>query len=151
MIFADSSVWIDYLRGTESLQTERLDLWLGVELIVAGDLILTEVLQGFVSDHDFRRARKLMLSPAVVDLAGGALQFKPLRTLVRCARGITVRKTTDVVIATYCIENRRPPLYSNRDFDPFVAYVGLPSVVSAPGVSAREWFDTPSLVKTIFG
>ncbi|MHB8255451.1 MAG: type II toxin-antitoxin system VapC family toxin [Acidiferrobacter sp.] len=131
MILVDSSVWIDYFRGTASLQVERLDSWLGVELIAAGDLILTEVLQGFVSDHDFRQARKLMVSLVVVDLAGeriaiqAAQNFRALR-----ARGITVRKTIDVVIATYCIENRLPLLYSDRDFDPFVEHLGLSSALT---------------------
>jgi len=132
MILVDSSVWIDYFRGTASLQADRLDSWLGVELIAVGDSILAEVLQGFVSDHDFRQARKLMMSLVVVDLAGehiaiqAAQNFRALR-----ARGITVRKTIDVVIATYCIENRLPLLYSDRDFDPFVEHLGLPSALTA--------------------
>lgn len=126
MILVDSSVWIDYFRGTVTPQTDRLDSLLGTELIATGDLILTEVLQGFVSDKDFNQARKLLTTLIVADLAGqriavqAAKNFRTLRTA-----GVTVRKTIDTVIATYCIENKVPLIYSDRDFDPFVEHLGL--------------------------
>lgn len=130
MILVDSSVWIDYFRGTSTPQTEKLDLLLGNEPIATGDLILTEVLQGFVSDRDFNQARKLMTSLVIVDLGGqdtviqSAKNFRALRLL-----GITVRKTIDTVIATRCIESGLPLLYSDRDFDPFVEHLGLRSAL----------------------
>lgn len=130
MILVDSSVWIDYFRGTATPQAERLDSLLGVEPIATGDLILTEVLQGFVSDRDFNQAKKLMTSLVVLDLAGqrmaiqAAKNFRTLRSL-----GVTVRKTIDTVIATCCIENGLPLLYSDRDFDPFVEHLGLRSAL----------------------
>lgn len=130
MILVDSSVWIDYFRGTVTPQAERLDALLGIEPIATGDLILTEVLQGFVSDRDFNQAKKLMTSLVVVDLAGqrmaiqAAKNFRTLRSL-----GVTVRKTIDTVIATCCIENGLPLLYSDRDFDPFVEHLGLRSAL----------------------
>lgn len=130
MILVDSSVWIDYFRGTSTPQAERLDALLGIEPIATGDLILTEVLQGFVSDRDFNQAKKLMTSLVVVDLAGqrmaiqAAKNFRTLRSL-----GVTVRKTIDTVIATCCIENGLPLLYSDRDFDPFVEHLGLRSAL----------------------
>ncbi len=126
MILVDSSVWIDYFRGVVTPQTEKLDSLLGIEPIATGDLILTEVLQGFVSDRDFNQARKLMTSLVIVDLAGhgiaiqAARNFRALRKL-----GVTVRKTIDTVIATRCIESKMTLLYSDRDFDPFVAHLGL--------------------------
>ncbi len=126
MILVDSSVWIDYFRGTVTPQTDRLDALLGTELIATGDLILTEVLQGFVSDKDFNQARKLLTALIVVDLAGQRIAIqavKNFRTLR--AAGVTVRKVIDTVIATYCIENRVPLLYCDRDFDPFVEHLGL--------------------------
>lgn len=128
MILVDSSVWIDYFRGIAAPQAARLDSMLGIEPIATGDLILTEVLQGFVSDRDFAQARRLLTSLAVVDLGGktvaikAAENFRALRSL-----GISVRKTIDTVIATHCIENRLPLLYSDRDFDPFVEHLGLQS------------------------
>lgn len=130
MILVDSSVWIDYFRGTRTPQTDKLDSLLGVEPIATGDLILTEVLQGFVSDRDFNQARKLMTSLVIVDLAGqgvaiqAARNFRVLRSL-----GVTVCKTIDTVIATRCMESGLHLLYSNRDFDPFVEHLGLRSAL----------------------
>jgi hypothetical protein len=130
MILVDSSVWIDYFRGTATPQTDKLDALLGTEPIAIGDLILTEVLQGFASDRDFNQARKLLTSLAVVDLGGrdiaiqAARHFRALRAL-----GVTVRKTIDTVIATRCIESRLTLLYSDRDFDPFVEHLGLRAVL----------------------
>ena len=130
MILVDSSVWVDYFRGSVTPQTEKLDSLLGTEPIAIGDLILTEVLQGFVSDRDFNQARKLLTSLVMVDLAGrdmaiqAAKNFRALR-----ARGVTVRKTIDTVIATRCIEGGMALLYSDRDFDPFVEHLGLRSAL----------------------
>ncbi|MES2236498.1 MAG: PIN domain nuclease [Pseudomonadota bacterium] len=130
MILVDSSVWIDYFRGTTTPQAEKLDSLLGNEPIATGDLILTEVLQGFISDRDFNQARKLMTSLVIVDLVGQALaiqaakNFRVLRSL-----GITMRKTIDTVIATRCIESGLPLLYSDRDFEPFVKHLGLRSAL----------------------
>jgi predicted nucleic acid-binding protein len=130
VILVDSSVWIDYFRGTATPQAEKLESLLDTEPIATGDLILTEVLQGFVSDRDFNQARKLLTSLVVVDLAGqdiaiqAAKNFRALRAL-----GVSVRKTIDTVIATRCIESGLPLLYSDRDFDPFVEHLGLRSAL----------------------
>lgn len=130
MILVDSSVWIDYFRGTATPQTERLDSILGVEPVVTGDLILTEVLQGFVTDHDFNRAKQLMASLDVLDLAGHTIAIQTARNYRRLRTlGVTVRKTIDIVIATRCIESGLLLLYSDRDFDPFVEYLGLCSAL----------------------
>lgn len=131
MILVDSSVWIDYFRGTPTPQTDRLDALLGVEPIATGDLILSEVLQGFVSDQDFNRARKLMTSLVTVELAGLDMAIQAARNFrVLRAHGITVRKTIDTIIATHCIESGLPLLYSDRDFDPFVEHLGLRSALA---------------------
>ena len=130
MILVDSSVWIDYFRGDASPQVEKLDSLLGTEPIATGDLILTEVLQGFISDQDFNQAKKLLTSLVVVDLAGREIAIKAARNF-RALRelGITVRKTIDTVIATRCIESKLVLLYSDRDFDPFVEHLGLKSAL----------------------
>ena len=128
MILVDSSVWIDYFRGTPTPQAEILDSLLGSEPVATGDLILAEVLQGFRSERDFNQARKLLTSLMVIDLGGkdiaiqAAKNFRALR-----AKGVTVRKTIDAVIATRCIASELKLLYSDRDFDPFVRYLGLRS------------------------
>lgn len=129
MILVDSSVWIDYFRGTPTPQCERLDTLLGTEPLAIGDLILVEVLQGFSSDKDFNQAQKLLASLVMIDLGGqdiaiqSAKNFRTLRAL-----GITVRKTIDTVIATRCIESGLTLLHADRDFEPFVAHLGLRSV-----------------------
>jgi len=131
MILVDSSVWIDYFRGTATPQAEKLDSLLGTEPIAVGDLILTEVLQGFVSDRDFNQAKKLLTSLVVVDLAGQDIAIQAAKNFrVLRAQGITVRKTIDTVIATRCIESGLSLLYSNKDFDPFVEHLGLRSALA---------------------
>ena len=126
MIFVDSSVWIDYFRGIATKETELLDRLLGVEPIATGDLVLAEVLQGFKSDRDFNQAKKLLTSLVVVEMLGQEIAIqaaKNFRTLREC--GITVRKTIDTIIATYCIENELALLHSDRDFDAFVEHLNL--------------------------
>ena len=126
MILVDSSVWIDYFRGTPTPQAQRLDELLEREPLLIGDLILVEVLQGFTRDREFSRAKELLTALAVVDLGGkeiaiqAAKNYRALRTL-----GVTVRKTIDTVIATKCIESGYTLLHSDRDFDPFVRHLGL--------------------------
>ncbi len=130
MILVDSSVWIDYFRGAPTPQTEKLDILLGSEPIATGDLCLTEVLQGFGNERDFTQARNLLTSMLIVELGGkdiaiqAARNFRALR-----AKGITVRKTIDTVIATRCIEDGYTLLYSDSDFDPFVEHLGLRSTL----------------------
>lgn len=126
MVLVDSSVWIDYFNGVVTPESELLDQLLGREPVAVGDLVLAEVLQGFREDADYRAARDLLAGLTVFELLGAARairvaeNFRALRK-----QGITVRKTTDAVIATFCIEQRLPLLYSDRDFDPFVAHLGL--------------------------
>lgn len=130
MILVDSSVWIDYFRGTITPQTDCLDRLLSDELLIMGDLILAEVLQGFHIEADFARARSLLTALPIVPLVGSeialksALNYRQLR-----AQGITVRKTIDTLIATSCIEHGYALLYSDRDFDPFVQHLGLVSAL----------------------
>ena len=135
MTLVDTSVWIDYFRGTVSPQTELLDSLLGHEPLAIGDLILTEVLQGFESDRDFLQAWNLLQALTIVELGGEAVavdaarNFRALRS-----RGVTVRKTIDTIIATWCIRNACPLLHADRDFDPFCKYLGLRVPVSNPTV-----------------
>jgi predicted nucleic acid-binding protein len=126
LILVDSSVWIDYFRGTVTPQTEKLDRLLGREPLAIGDLILAEVLQGVASERDFNQARKMLTSLLVVELGGqeiaiqAARNFRALRNL-----GVTPRKIIDTVIATRCIESGYELLHNDRDFDPFARHLGL--------------------------
>jgi len=129
--FVDSSVWIDYFCGAASPQADHLDSLLGREPVAVGDLVLAEILQGFTSERDFKEALRLFGSIDVIEVAGrdaailAARNFRRLREL-----GVTVRKTIDTLIATRCIEDGLPLLYSDRDFDPFVQHLGLTAALS---------------------
>ena len=131
MILVDSSVWIDYFRGARTPQSDRLDLLLGAEPLLIGDLMLSEVLQGFDSERDFNRGLSALGRLTCIDIAGqeiaiaAARNFRALRAL-----GVTVRKTIDTLIATRCIEDGYELLYSDKDFEPFVAHLGLISAMS---------------------
>lgn len=131
MILVDSSVWIDYFNGKDSTQTAKLDELLGVELLGIGDIILTEVLQGFQTDIDYRVAKQMLTSLTVFSMLGlevaikSADNFRALRK-----QGITIRKTVDVIIATFCIENGHSLLFSDKDFMPFVEHLGLNAVLT---------------------
>jgi len=126
MILVDSSVWIDYFNGTNTIECQYLDSYLGINEVVIGDLILTEVLQGFKSDKDFDRAKELLTSLKVLNLSNDSLAIKSAENfrLLR-KKGITVRKTMDVLIATFCIENQVTLLHSDKDFIPFANHLGL--------------------------
>jgi predicted nucleic acid-binding protein len=129
VIVVDSSVWIDYFNGTRTPQADLLDSLLGREPLAIGDLILTEVLQGFSRERDFQQARELFTSLTLIELCGqdiaiqAARNFRTLRSL-----GVTVRKTIDCIIATRCIENQHQLLHDDRDFDPFAKHLGLRTV-----------------------
>jgi len=130
MIVVDSSVWIDYFSGRKSPAAEKLDSLLGDTPIAAGDLMLVEVLQGFRTDSDFATARELLMSLTVVNMLNTSIALSSaanFRTLRK--KGITVRKTIDTIIATYCIENGLALLYSDKDFQPFRQHLNLQSVL----------------------
>jgi len=131
MILVDSSVWIDYFNGQVTPETNKLDTLLGVEPLGVGDLILTEVLRGFRSDVDYQTAKKLMMSLSIFEMLGTdmAIQSADNFRLLR-KEGITVRKTTDVIIASYCIEHNYSLLFADKDFLPFVAHLGLKAVTT---------------------
>ena len=130
MILVDSSVWIDYFKGITAPHTDMLDRLLAHEPLAIGDLILTEVLQGFNSEPEFRHARKLLTSLTLVDLCGKNVALQAARNLRTLRRlGVTVRKTIDIVIATRCIKSGYELLHNDRDFDPFVKYLGLQVVL----------------------
>lgn len=129
MILVDTSVWIDFFRNTPTPQAEWLDAHLGDEGIVVGDLILAEVLRGFTHDRGFNEARRQLGRLEQVSLCGEALAVEAARNYRRLrARGVTVRGTIDVVIATRCIADGLRLLHSDRDFDPFVQHLRLRTV-----------------------
>ena len=138
MIVVDSSVWIDTLNGRKTIQTHLLEAMVIAGLtIAAGDLILVEVLQGTRGDRGYRSAQSLFdaFQPLQISDHHVAIQAARNYRLLR-TRGITIRKTIDTLIATRCIIDRLPLLYSGRDFDPFVEHLGLiPALVADTGVN----------------
>mgnify|MGYP003587949111 CR=1 FL=1 len=129
MILVDSSVWIDYFRGVATPQTDRLDALLGQEPVAIGDLMLAEVLQGFTNDRDFEQALAMLGALDLIEIGGREVAVQAARhDRALRARGIIVRKTIDTLIATRCIMDGVPLLFSDRDFDPFVDHLGLAAV-----------------------
>jgi predicted nucleic acid-binding protein len=126
MIVVDSSVWIDFFNGIVTAEVERLRALMGQHPLLVGDVMLLEVLQGVASEREAHRVASAlrqfdvapMLSP---DLAvQGAMNYRRLRR-----RGITVRKTIDLIIGTFCIANGHALLTSDRDFAPMAKHLGL--------------------------
>ena len=120
-ILVDTSVWIDFLRGYATPQVARLKDLLGEEELLLGDLILAEVLQGVRDDQDALRVEAAFAPYAIVSLVGEAIARQSARYYRRLRKqGITIRKTIDCLIATWCIMHHVPLLYADRDFAPFV-------------------------------
>jgi predicted nucleic acid-binding protein len=130
VIVVDSSVWIDYFRGVMTPQATMLDELLGAEPIIVADLVLVEVLQGFSDDRSMTNARNRLALGVYMTVCDEELTTEAVRNYrVLRSKGITVRRTIDTLIATRCILDRLPLLYSDRDFDPFVTHLGLRSAL----------------------
>lgn len=122
MILVDSSVWIDYFNGKSTWQTDLLDAYLSAIPIIMGDLILTEVLQGFRSDKDFDTAKTFLDALPFRQMGGYDIAVQSARNYRKLRQiGITVRKTMDVMIATFCIIEGLTLLHDDRDFDPIAS------------------------------
>ncbi|SFE04708.1 PIN domain nuclease [Nitrosomonas sp. Nm166] len=126
MILIDSSVWIAYFNGVVSPETDRLDSLLGTAPVGTGDIMLTEVLQGFRRDSDFAIAKDLLSSLPIYNMLNTELAYKSADNyrLLR-KKGFTVRKTIDVIIATFCLEHDFALLHCDKDFLPFHQALGL--------------------------
>lgn len=126
MIVVDTSVWVDYFNGLASPHTDLLDDLLLRERLVIGDIILTEVLQGFRRDKDFREAQRLLDTLEFQPMLGKDMALQSAQNYRKLRRaGVTVRKTIDVMIATFCLVNRHRLLHIDRDFDPIEKHLGL--------------------------
>jgi hypothetical protein len=129
VIVVDTSGWIDYFRGDATAEADLLDDLIGRERIIVGDLVLCEILQGVASEEEARQAETVlrefelaqMLDPDLAVLAAG--HYRGLR-----GKGVTVRKTIDLIIATFCLAHDLPLLHRDRDFDPISAHLGLKTI-----------------------
>ncbi len=126
MILVDASVWIDFLRGVTSWQSQLLRKLIDERQIATADLILCEVLQGATSDRDFNFIESLMSDLPCLVISGREIAVEAARNyrLLR-DRGITIRKTVDTLIATRCIRDDLTLFHKDRDFDPFAQHLGL--------------------------
>jgi len=129
MILVDSSVWISYFNRKINPQTDWLDSALGKKIIIVGDIIMVEVLQGFKNDRDFHKAKELLSNFQFMEMLGWELAVKSAdnhRYLRK--KGVTVRKTIDVLIGTFCLHHNISLLHDDRDFEPLIKYLDLNAV-----------------------
>lgn len=131
MILVDTSVWIDYFNGIQNRHTDTLDSGIVKGVVAIGDLIFLEILQGIRNDRDYSKTKQTLLTLNQYEMFGKEMAEKcadNYRALRK--KGITIRKTADVIIATFCIEKKIPLLFLDRDFIPFVDHLGLLSVLT---------------------
>jgi predicted nucleic acid-binding protein len=126
MILADTSAWIDFLKGKRSPAAQTLDRAAGEDALIVGDLILVELLQGYREGRELAALREDLRNFPMVSLCGPILAPKAADNyrLLR-NRGITVRGTIDVIIATWCVENDVPLIHADRDFEGMEKWLGL--------------------------
>jgi predicted nucleic acid-binding protein len=126
VILVDSSVWIDFFNGRQSAHTDLLARLIPRQTLLVGDLIVAEVLQGFRHDREFERARDALERLPYADMLGRELALASAQNyrLLR-QRGVTIRKTIDVMIATFCIRHGHVLLHGDRDFAPLSEHLGL--------------------------
>ena len=126
MILVDTSVWVDHLRGVQTAQTTKLETALAREPVLVGDLILMEILQGARDERHASRIEAAMRHFTIVPLLDDTLavlaarNFRKLRSL-----GVTMQKSADIIIGTFCIERDHALLHDDRNFEPMERYLGL--------------------------
>ena len=126
MILVVSSVWNNYFNGIDTWQTDLLDRFLTEVPIVMGDLILTEVLQGFRDDRDFEQARDSLSILPFKQMGGYKIAIKSAQNYrILRKNGITVRKTIDIIIGTFCILENLSLLHDDKDFEPMTKLLSL--------------------------
>ncbi len=126
MILVDTSVWIDYFNGVSTKQTDSLDRILSEQTVLIGDIILTEILQGFDSDKEFKLAKQALEPLDCVHLGGKSLAIKAASNFrFLRSKGITIRKTADMLIGSWCIEHEVELLHNDKDFDQIATQLPL--------------------------
>ena len=126
MIVVDSSVWIDFLNGRKAAHIERLRAVLGTHEIIVGNLVLCKVLQGLESERAARQVEALLHRFEIVPMADEAIAVAAARNFRALRKpGITIRRTIDFLIGTWCIENRKALLDNDSDFRPMARHLGL--------------------------
>lgn len=126
VVLVDSSVWIDYFNGIQSDKTNILDELLRTQLVIIGDIILTEILQGFASENDYKDAKRILMPLNCIHLGGKSLAIKTASNFrFLRSKGITIRKTIDMLIGSWCIEHGIELLHNDKDFDQIATHLPL--------------------------
>ena len=126
MLVVDTTVWVDYFNGVINPETDYLDQTISEELILVGDLILAEILQGFREDDDFNQAKAALSKFEQREMVNLRLAQESAQNYRRLRKkGVTVRKTIDCLIATFCMAENHLLLHRDSDFDGFEKYLGL--------------------------
>lgn len=129
MVIIDTTVWIDYLNGIQTPQTEWLETEVEKQRLGLTDLILCEVLQGVKDEHLAAETQRELLKFEILPMGGVDLAVAAARNYRKLrVQGLTVRKTVDCLIATFCLMNGHALLHNDRYFDPFEQVLGLPVV-----------------------
>ena len=129
MVIVDTTVWVDYLNGVATPETDWLDDQMSHQRLGLLDLTVCEILQGLSTDQDAARVLRHLRRFEIFATGGTELAVDAARhyRLLR-ARGRTVRKTIDCLIASFCLRERHSLLHCDRDFDAFEQQLGLPVV-----------------------
>ena len=131
MVIADTSVWVDFLRGSKASHCDQMALLLDEQSVALCDRVLQEVLQGIDNDREFRTVSARLLALPCFNLGGHALALTAARNYRRLRRlGVTPRSATDVLIATFCVEENHALLHNDRDFDFMAKHLGLKVAVT---------------------
>ena len=126
MILVDTSAWIEYFRNGVPSVVRKVEKCLGEEDVAIGDLIYCEIMQGIYSETQRKQVEEMFLSLPRFEMVGfevaskSAANYRLLRS-----KGVTVRKTIDVIIGTFCVEHDLPLIHHDRDFDLMAAHIGL--------------------------
>jgi predicted nucleic acid-binding protein len=127
----DTSVWVDYLRGLESRQTQILDAALDEKRVILPDLVLLEVLRGVSSPKAAAWVESVMDDLEIVCVGGRKMAIEAAQHYrILRSRGLTIRGSIDLLIGTWCIENNVPLLHNDRDFGIMEQHLGLEPVVA---------------------
>lgn len=126
MVIVDTSVWVDFLNAVTNPETEWLDLHMDHERIGLTTIILMEVVQGLSDDREAAAVHSELLKFEIIEMHDISLAVEAARHYrVMRQTGRTVRKTVDLLIATYCIQQDHSLLHRDRDFDVFEQLLGL--------------------------
>jgi predicted nucleic acid-binding protein len=125
-IVADTRVWIDFYRNPGAPHAVRLDAAMDLQDVLVPDLVLVEVLRGIASDSLAGAIEREFQHFEIVHVGGRELAVLAAQNyrLLR-GKGITIRGSIDLLIGTWCIENRVPLLHNDRDFDTMEQHLGL--------------------------